>query len=100
MVVFEKNGVFEFRARQLSDMLADYSPEFRDFIASLCRVSPRLAAFEEFAFLIPPATLRKKLEKEIGRESLPAWEMLEVANFVQVLRDMETRGVWVDCNEW
>lgn len=100
MVVFEKNGVFEFRARQMSDMIADFSPEFREFIASLCRVSTRLAAFDGFIFLIPPATLRKKLEKEIGRESLPAREMLEVANFLVVLRDMETRGVWVDCNEW
>ena len=99
MVVFEKNGVFEFKAKQLSDLVADYSPEFRDFLASLCKVS-RLAAFDDFAFLVAPAALRKKLEKEIGRESLPAWEMLEVANFVQVLRDMETRGVWVDCNEW
>lgn len=99
MVVFEKNGVFEFRARQMSDLVADYSPEFREFLASLCKVSQRLAAFEEFAFLVAPASLRKKLEKEIGRDSLPAWEMLEVANFVQVLRDMENERVWIDCNE-
>jgi len=98
MVVFEKNGVFEFRARQLSDMLADYSPEFRDFLASLYK-APRVTAFEDHAFLIPPAALRKKLEREVGRETLPAWEMLEVANFCELLRDMENRGVWVDCNE-